>query len=184
MDNEYLARARLTSSAVATMVVHVWRIYIHWSEYKNILIILFGSMRYMKGWRIEWWCKRELSFNSMVNMKRLIISRSKFDLYWPLLALDNFFVFFQIGLNFQDSGEAREIFNLISQKSLARRNNKSTGHGLVVKPVNPGQNHTSRPKMMKQSTLPNPKKATAGNQMLIKSFSIDRGIGSTCAYVL
>ena len=67
---------------------------------------------------------------------------------------------------------------------MARRINKSTGHGLVVKPVNPGQNHTSRPKMMKQSTLPNPKKTTAGNQMLIKSFSIDRGIGSTFTYVL
>ena len=60
---------------------------------------------------------------------------------------------------------------------MARRNNKSTGHGLVVKPVNPDQNH--RPKMMKQSTLPNPKRAPAGNPMLIKSFSIDRGTGST-----
>ena len=86
---------------------------------------------------------------------------------------------FQIGLNFQDSGEAREIFNLISQKSMVRRTNKSTGHGLVVKPVNPGQNHSSRPKMMKQSTLPNPKRTPAGNPMLIKSFSIDRGTGFT-----
>ena len=62
---------------------------------------------------------------------------------------------------------------------MARRNNKSTGHGLVVKPVNPDQNH--RPKMMKQSTLPNTKRAPAGNPMLIKSFSIDRGTGSTPA---
>ena len=83
-------------------------------------------------------------------------------------------------MNFQDSGEARDIFNLITQKSMVKRNNKPSPsiHGLVVKPINSGHDRSIRPKLMKTSTLPNPSRPSGGNPMLLKSFSIDKGTGS------
>ena len=67
---------------------------------------------------------------------------------------------------------------MISQKSMVRRNIKSSGHGLVVKPINPGHDRSMRPKLMKTATLPSQGRSPVGNPMILKSFSIDRGTGS------
>ena len=65
---------------------------------------------------------------------------------------------------------------------MVRRNNKPSGHGLVVKPIYSGHNRSMGPKLIKTSTLPNPSRPSGGNPMLLKSFSIDKGFGSKISF--